>query len=128
MKTIKADLKKKINKAIDQLDMEALEDVVGGTFTSNKFTKSQYWRCGISTSYHNLESDEFFFMGRKISYEMANAIAEIADNVLYVLNADYDGSNQISTKEDAFIRAFNCQLKITLGEKWLWNGKAGHDC
>lgn len=59
---------------------------------------------------------------------MANAIAEIADNVLYVLNADYDGSNQISTKEDAFIRAFNCQLKVTLGEKWLWNGKAGHDC
>lgn len=121
-------MKKKINMKCDQLTADELEGVVGGTFTANKWTKSEYHRCGISTSYHFWSEDEFFYNGRKISYEMANKIAEIANNVLMVLNGDYEGNNQITTSEVAFQRTFNSQLKIEFGSDWLWNGKKGHDC
>ena len=121
-------MKKKINMKCDRLTSDELEGVVGGTFTANKWTKSEYQRCGISTRYNTWSKDEFFYNGRKISYEMANKIAEIANNVLMCLNTGYEDNNQITTSEVAFQRAFNSQLKIEFGSDWLWNGKKGHDC
>ena len=108
-----------------ELTLEELNLVSGGTFTSNKYSKSFYHACGISTSYNFFDNDEFMFMGQKISYQKANEIADIADRVYNVLNDGNHGANIIGYGEAAFIRAFNSQLSLKYGIQW--NGVPGYD-
>ena len=108
-----------------ELTPEEMTRAAGGTFTSNKYSKSTYHACGISTSYNFFDKDEFMFMGRKITYQQANEIAGMADRVYNVLNEGNHGANRIGYGEPAFIRAFNSQLNIKYGIQW--NGVAGYD-
>ena len=48
-----------------ELTLDELNLVTGGTFTSNKYSKSFYHACGISTCYNFFDKDEFMFMARK---------------------------------------------------------------
>ena len=108
-----------------ELTLDELNRVAGGTFTSNKYSKSTYHSVGISTSYNFFDEDEFKFMGRKISYQQANEIVALAQRVYNVLNEGHHGANIIGYGEAAFIRAFNSQLSLKYGIQW--NGVQGSD-
>ena len=108
-----------------ELTLDELNQVAGGTFTSNKYSKSFYHACGISTCYNFFDKDEFMFMGRTISYQQANEIVALGDRVYNVLNEGNHGANIIGYGESAFIRAFNSQLMLKYGIQW--NGVAGSD-
>ena len=108
-----------------ELTLDELNLVTGGTFTSNKYSKSTYHSFGISTSYNFFDKDEFMFMGRTISYQQANEIVALGDRVYNVLNEGNHGANIIGYGEAAFIRAFNSQLSLKYGIQW--NGVAGSD-
>ena len=108
-----------------ELTLDELKRVTGGTFTSNKYSKSTYHSFGISTSYNFFDKDEFMFMGRTISYQQANEIVALGDRVYNVLNEGNHGANIIGYGEAAFIRAFNSQLSLKYGIQW--NGVAGSD-
>ena len=108
-----------------ELTLDELKLAAGGTFTSNKYSKSTYHSVGISTRYNFFDEDEFMFMGRKISYQQANDIVALAKRVYNVLNEGHNGANIIGYGEAAFIRAFNSQLSLKYGIQW--NGVAGSD-
>ena len=108
-----------------ELTLDELNQVSGGTFTSNTYSKSTYHSVGISTRYNFFCEDEFMFMGRGISYQQANEIVALAQRVYNVLNEGHHGANIIGYGEAAFIRAFNSQLKLKYGIQW--NGVAGYD-
>ena len=108
-----------------ELTLDELNLVTGGTFTSNKYSKSTYHSFGISTSYNFFDEDEFMFMGRTISYQQANEIVALGDRVYNVLNEGNNGADMIGYGEPAFIRAFNSQLKLKYGIQW--NGAPGSD-
>ena len=108
-----------------ELTLDELKRVTGGTFTSNKYSKSTYHSFGISTSYNFFDKDEFMFMGRTISYQQANEIVALGDRVYNVLNEGNHGANIIGYGEAAFIRAFNSQLSLKYGIQW--NGVPGCD-
>ena len=108
-----------------ELTLDELNLVTGGTLTSNKYSKSFYHACGISTSYNFFDKDEFMFMGRTISYQQANEIVALGDRVYNVLNDGNHGANIIGYGEAAFIRAFNSQLCLKYGIQW--NGVPGCD-
>ena len=108
-----------------ELTPEEMARAAGGTFTSNKYSKSTYHSVGISTKYGFFDKDEFMFMGRTISYEQANEIVALAQRVYNVLNEGHHGANVIGYSEPAFIRAFNSQLNLKYGIQW--NGVAGYD-
>ena len=108
-----------------ELTLDELNLVTGGTFTSNKYSKSTYHSFGISTSYNFFDKDEFMFMGQKISYQKANEIVDLGDTVYHVLNDGNQGANIIGYGEAAFIRAFNSHLKLKYGIQW--NGVPGSD-
>lgn len=114
-----------INYRIKEQDKKSLERVTGGTFTPNTHSKSEYHAIGISTRYHLLDSDEFMFMGSKISYDQANDLVSIARNCSSCINEGYDGANQISYSEKAFIAVFNSQIFPKYHVKW--DGIPGHD-
>ena len=111
--------------AAAELTPEEMTQAAGGTFTSNKYSKSTYHSVGISTKYGFFDKDEFMFMGRTISYEQANEIVALAQRVYNVLNEGHHGANVIGYSEPAFIRAFNSQLNLKYGIQW--NGVAGYD-
>ena len=108
-----------------ELTLDELNQVAGGTFTINTYSKSVYHSVGISTRYSFFCEDEFMFMGRGISYQQANEIVALAKRVYNVLNEGNNGANIIGYGESAFIRAFNSQLKLKYGIQW--NGVAGSD-
>ena len=108
-----------------ELTLDELNQVAGGTFTSNTYSKSTYHSVGISTHYNVFDKDEFMFMGRAISYEQANEIVALAKRVYNVLNEGHNGANLIGYGEAAFIRAFNSQLNLKYGIQW--NGVPGSD-
>jgi len=108
-----------------ELTLDELDQVTGGTFTRNKYSKSTYHALGISTSYNFFAKDEFMFMGRKISYDEANELAGLAEMVFNILNEGNEGANRIGYNEPAFIRAYNSQLKLKYG--FQWNGVPGTD-
>ncbi len=108
-----------------ELTLDELNQVAGGTFTINTYSKSVYHSVGISTRYNFFCEDEFMFMGRGISYQQANEIVALAKRVYNVLNEGNNGANIIGYGESAFIRAFNSQLKLKYGIQW--NGVAGSD-
>ena len=109
-----------------QLNNEELNSVAGGTlFLQNKYSQSCYHTFGISTSYHFIDEDKFWFNGKKITYEQANKIMEIGNNVMTSLNSGFNGNDKISANEKAFIRAFNMQLKLQMPEVGLWDGTKG---
>ena len=110
---------------ITELNLNELSEAAGGTFTPNTYGKKEYHMCGISTKYHFLDSDEFRFMGRKISQDQANEIVKIARDVSRYINGGYNGANQIGYNEPLFINAFNSQLSARYGVKW--NGIPGVD-
>ena len=100
-----------------ELTLDELNQVAGGTFTINTYSKSVYHSVGISTRYSFFCEDEFMFMGRGISYQQANEIVALAKRVYNVLNEGNNGANIIGYGESAFIRAYGIQ----------WNGVAGSD-
>lgn len=104
---------------------EELEQVTGGTFTPNSYSASGYHQFGISTSYNIIYKDEFKFMGHSISYERANEIMKIGNDVMCSLNSGFDHKNKIGSTENAFIRAFNYQLSLRFGRDYMWNGVPG---
>ena len=108
-----------------ELTLDELNQVAGGTFTINTYSKSVYHSVGISTRYSFFCEDEFMFMGRGISYQQANEIVALGDRVYNVLNEGNHGANIIGYGEAAFIRAFNSQLSLKYGIQW--NGVAGSD-
>ena len=108
-----------------ELTLDELNQVAGGTFTINTYSKSVYHSVGISTRYSFFCEDEFMFMGRGISYQQANEIVALAKRVYNVLNEGNNGANIIGYGESAFIRAFNSQLNLKYGIQW--NGVAGSD-
>ena len=108
-----------------ELTLDELNQVAGGTFTSNKYSKSTYHSVGISTRYNFFCEDEFMFMGRGISYQRANEIVTLAKRVYNVLNEGNHGANIIGYGEAAFVRAFNSQLSLKYGIQW--NGVPGSD-
>lgn len=108
-----------------ELTLDELNQVAGGTFTINTYSKSVYHSVGISTRYSFICEDEFMFMGRGISYQQANEIVALAKRVYNVLNEGNNGANIIGYGESAFIRAFNSQLMLKYGIQW--NGVAGSD-
>ena len=72
---------KKINAQLEQLDDAQLEQVAGGTFTSNKYSERMYNEVGIQTNYHFFEKDSFFIKDangdyQSITYEQANWAVE----------------------------------------------------
>ena len=112
-------------EAIRVLTPEELEKAAGGTFTPNTYTKEFYHMCGISTCYNFFSNDEFRFMGRGISYDMANDICATAKRVNEAMNAGHHGANQIGYGENIFIAAFNSQLLLKYGI--VWDGNPGVD-
>jgi len=108
-----------------ELTLEEMSRVAGGTFDSNKYSKSTYHSVGICTRYNFFCGDEFMFMGRGISYQQANDIVALAQRVYNVLNEGKHGANMIGYNEPAFIRAFNSQLNLKYGIQW--NGSQGYD-
>ena len=94
----------------------------------NTYSAAQYNQFGIYTYYHFFSKDEFMYMGKNISREQADQIAKIGENVLCSLNSGYDNKDRIGTTENAFIRAFNYQLKLQMGPEFIWNGGPGLDC
>ena len=108
-----------------ELTLDELNQVAGGTFTSNTYSKSMYHTVGICTRYNVFDKDEFMFMGQSISYERANEIVALAKRVYNVLNEGNHGANIIGFGEAAFIRAFNSQLNLKYGIQW--NGAPGYD-
>ena len=109
----------------EELTLDEMNRVAGGTFTRNTYSKSTYHSVGISTRYNVFCEDEFMFMGRGISYQQANEIVALAQRVYNVLNEGKHGANTIGYNEPAFIRAFNSQLMLKYGIQW--NGVAGSD-
>ncbi len=108
-----------------ELSMEEAELVSAGTFTPNTYRKGGYQSVGISTSYHFFDKDEFMFMGRSITYEQANNIVSIANQVLDAMNTGARGANKVNTTDAAFIRGFNSQLYLEYGI--AWDGVPGSD-
>lgn len=113
------------NSSIKTLDMEKLSIVSGGTFTPNTYSKEAYHSIGICTSYKFFCGDEFKFMGKGISYDMANDIVKLSRKVHAMINTGAGGNNIIGYSEPAFIRSFNSQLKLNYG--LVWDGKRGYD-
>ena len=101
-----------------EVNLEDLAAVCAGTFTPNTYSEAMYHAVGISTRYNFFEADEFWFMGQPISYDMANDIVRIARQVSEAINQGHHGANIIGYDEEAFIRAFNSQLKIKYGITW----------
>ena len=110
---------------ITELEQNDLESVSGGTFWPNTHKKAFYHSLGISTRYNIISGDEFMFMGQPISYERAEEIVELADYVHRSINVGKKYNDVVDYSEPAFIRAFNCQLKLYYG--MLWDGKPGAD-
>lgn len=107
------------------LEPDNLDQVSGGTFDPNKYTKEMYHSIGISTKYNVIDKDEFMFMGVPISYEQANDMVAIAKRMNSIINDGYQGANKIGYSEKAFIVAFNSQLNAKYGI--YWNGAPGGD-
>ena len=108
-----------------EMNLNEMENVSGGTFTPNTYSKEMYHAVGISTSYHFIDSDEFRFMGQPITYERANEIVQIARMVKDVMNTGSRGNDVVGYSENAFKRGFNSQLKLKYGI--TWDGKTGYD-
>ena len=109
----------------EELTLDIMNKVTGGTFTVNTYSKSTYHSVGICTRYNFFCGDEFMFMGRGISYQQANDIVALAQRVYNVLNEGKHGANMIGYNEPAFIRAFNSQLNLKYGIQW--DGSQGYD-
>lgn len=108
-----------------EINREVLDMVSGGTFTPNTYKKAVYHTFGISTSYHFFCGDEFSFMGKGITYDMANKIVALGNDVSDAINEGQSGKDCIGFTEPAFIRAFNSQLLAKYG--LVWDGVPGHD-
>lgn len=108
-----------------ELNSVKLDSVSGGTFTPNTYGKAVYHAIGISTSYNFFSSDEFRFMGRSISYDLANDMVKLAKRVKDMINSGARDNNVIGFSEPAFIRSYNCQLKLYYG--LVWDGQPGCD-
>ena len=111
-----------IKEKISETD---LDNVNGGTFTPNTYDHQSYNYYGITTDYSFFSKDKFYYKGKEISYDMANKIVEIGNDVYLSLNSGYYGKDKISRTEPAFIRAFNLQLKLQLGPEYMWDGTQG---
>lgn len=110
-----------------ELSEQELNIVSGGTAWPNTYSKSTYHSFGINTHYCVTSRDEFYFNGIRMNYDQANEIVKLGKKVLDMINAGHSGSNKITTSEPAFIRAFNMELKLTYGSKYLWDGTPGCD-
>ena len=108
-----------------ELTLDELNQVAGGTFTINTYSKSVYHSVGISTRYNFLCEDEFMFMGKSISIDQANSIVKMANGVLGAMNTGARGANKVDTTDEAFIRGFNSQLYLEYG--MVWDGVPGSD-
>ena len=86
----------------EELTAEELEQASGGTFFPNQYSKNQYHKVGISTNFHTFGRDEFFFMGNPISYETANRIVSIANDVSNVINTGKSFNDAIGYTEPVF--------------------------
>ena len=109
----------------EELTLDMLDRVAGGTFDKNTYSKSTYHTFGICTRYNFFDKDEFMFMGQGISYQRANEIVALGQRVYNVLNDGQHGANMIGYNEAAFIRAFNSQQSLKYGIQW--NGVPGYD-
>lgn len=56
------------------LNENELEQVVGGTFTANKYSEAEYNAAGITVNTHFFGEDEFTWRNKKYEYWHANAI------------------------------------------------------
>ena len=65
---------KKINAELENLTDEQLEQIAGGTFTPNEFDYDVYDACGIKVIGHILKKDEFWYKGKDIGHNDANAV------------------------------------------------------
>ena len=65
---------KKINAELEPLTDDELEQVAGGTFTSNKFKPEVYEACGIKVIGHFFKKDEFWYNDKDIGHNDANAV------------------------------------------------------
>ena len=72
--TTREDKLKKLNAELEQLTDDELEQVAGGTFTPNDFTKDTYEVCGIKVVEHFFAKDEFWYKGKNIGHNDANAV------------------------------------------------------
>ena len=110
-----------------EMNMEELEAIAGGTFFPNTYSYKTYNSFGITTRYHWFTPDEFYFGGEKISIDTADKIVDMGEGMLAILNQGYNHKDKITTKEPAFIRAFNSQLKAIDPSLRMWNGTKGAD-
>jgi hypothetical protein len=108
-----------------ELNSEHLNTVAGGTFTPNTYSKAMYHAIGISTKYQFFSGDEFRFMGQGITYDQANEMVKLARKVKDMINSGARDNNVIGYSEPAFIRSYNCQLKLYYG--LVWDGQPGYD-
>ena len=118
-------LKRRKAMSNEKINENILENVSGGTFFPNTYSESTYNKFGITTNYHAFSADEFFFNGKKISIETADAICKMGEGMLATLNGGYKHMNEVSTTEPSFIRAFNSQLKGIKGISGYWDGTPG---
>ena len=112
-------------KTTNELNIEELNKVSGGTFTPNTYGKGTYHSVGISTRYNFFDEDEFKMMGRTLTYDEANDIVRIAKSVSSIINEGFSGANQIGFNEPRFIVTFNSQIFPKYGIKW--DGVQGSD-
>lgn len=108
-----------------ELNEKELEEVVGGSFWPNTYTRETYHKYGISTSYNTIMPDIFEFNGRRIFADTANKIVEIGSSIDSSINSGYRSKDRIGVDEAAFIRAFNLQLNRQMGPCYSWDGKPG---
>ena len=105
---------------ICEMRIRDLDKVSGGMFLPNTHKKRTYHIFGISTSYHFFARDEFMMMGRRITIDQADDIVRIGNMVKDAINTGQSGNDVIGFTENAFIRAFNSQLKLKYGIVWDW--------
>ena len=72
--TTREDKLKKLNAELEQLTDDELEQVAGGTFTPNDFKPDVYNACGIKVVGHFFKKDEFWYKGKDIGHDDANAV------------------------------------------------------
>ena len=65
---------KKINAELEQLTDDELDKIAGGTFTRNDFSDGFYNACGIKVVGHFFKKDEFWYKGKDIGHDDANAV------------------------------------------------------
>lgn len=102
----------------EKIEMAELESVTGGTFTPNKYSKSEYHEVGICTEYNIIAEDRFKIMGVFITYETANKIVSDAQWIKKTFG--YSGYN-----DPGFIQTFNRVLNSLIYTQW--DGVPGYD-